>query len=379
MACAKGTDILDNGGIAELLAIEGDGAKPPLQKAFRRASRRAFLWPVEAAQLLRERRSLIELAGIGPYLEKIIRQWIEDPPPAPTPPAIRNGFLTTTQAQKALAKKPSWLRELKGDLQMHSEWSDGSPSVKEMAEAGEERGYEYIAITDHAKGLKIAGGIDEKQLSEQGVEISAVNDGMKRAGKRIRVLRSIELNLSPGGEGDMEPRALGKLDVVLGCFHSSLRKKEDQTARYLAALRNPSIHILGHPRGRIYNFRLGLAAEWPRVFDLAAKLDKAVEIDCYPDRQDLNMKLVRLAKKSGCRISLGTDSHGPSQLRFIELGLASAMLAEVPQERILNFMGREELLEWASRRRKDQMSSRVCVPRRKAVGFSRGNERNFLR
>jgi histidinol phosphatase-like PHP family hydrolase len=162
------------------------------------------------------------------------------------------------------------------------------------------------------------------------------------------VLRSIELNLSPRGEGDMEPRALEKLDVVLGCFHSSLRKKEDQTARYLAALRNPSIHILGHPRGRIYNFRLGLTAEWPRVFNLAAKLDKAVEIDCYPDRQDLNMKLVRVAKKSGCRISLGTDSHGPSQLRFIELGLASAILAGVQQERILNFMGREELLEWAS-------------------------------
>jgi putative hydrolase len=347
MARAR-ADVLDNGGIAELLAIEGDAAKPPLLRAFRRASRRAFLWPTEAAQLLRERRSLTELPGVGPYLEKIIQRWIEDPPSVPTSPAIRNGFLTTTQVQKALAKKPAWLRGLKGDLQMHSKWSDGSASVKEMAEAGEERGYEYIAITDHAKGLKIAGGIDEKELGEQGVEISAVNHGMKKAGKRIRVLRSIELNLSPRGEGDMEPRALERLDIVLGCFHSSLRKKEDQTPRYLAALRNPSIHILGHPRGRIYNSRLGLSAEWARVFDLAAELDKAVEIDCYPDRQDLNMKLVRLAKKSGCRISLGTDSHGPSQLRFIELGLASAMLAGVPQERILNFMGREGLVEWAS-------------------------------
>jgi histidinol phosphatase-like PHP family hydrolase len=117
-------------------------------------------------------------------------------------------------------------------------------------------------------------------LSEQAVEISAVNGGMKRAGKRIRVLRSIELNLSPHGEGHMEPRALQRLDIVLGCFHSSLRKGEDQTGRYLAALRNPFIHILSHPRGRIYNFRVGLSAEWPRVFDLAAKLDKAVEIDC---------------------------------------------------------------------------------------------------
>jgi putative hydrolase len=348
MARAQGKLFLDNGGIAELLALEGDAAEPPLQKAFRRASRRAFLWPQEAAQLLRERRSLTELAGVGPYLEKIIRRWIDNPPPVAAPPEIRRGFLTTAQAQMVLAKKPSWLRDLRGDLQMHSQWSDGSAPVKEMAEAGEERGYDYIAMTDHAKGLKIAGGIDEKQLSEQGVEISAVNGAMKKAGKRIRVLRSIELNLSPSGEGDMEPRALQGLDIVLGCFHSSLRKKEDQTARYFAALRNPSIHILGHPRGRIYNFRLGLTAEWSRVFDLAAKLDKAVEIDCYPDRQDLNMKLVRLAKKSGCRISLGTDSHGPSQLRFIELGLASAILAGVQQERILNFMSREELLKWTA-------------------------------
>jgi hypothetical protein len=235
MAGAQGKQVLDNGGIAELLAIEGDAAKPPLQKVFRRASRRAFLWPEEAAQLLLERRSLTELPGVGPYLEKIIQRCIENPPAVPASPEIRKGFLTITQAQKALAKKPSWLRDLKGDLQMHSQWSDGSASVGEMAEAGGERGYEYIAITDHAKGLKIAGGIDEKQLSRQAVEISAVNDTMKKAGKRIRVLRSIELNLSPSGEGDMETRALERLDIVLGYFHSSLRKKDDQTARYVAA------------------------------------------------------------------------------------------------------------------------------------------------
>jgi DNA polymerase (family 10) len=87
----------------------------------------------------------------------------------------------------------------------------------------------------------------------------------------------------------MEPDALKKLDLVLGCFHSALRKKEDQTARYLAALRNRDIQVLGHPRGRIYNYRLGLTADWTHVFDLAAELDKAVEIDAYPDRQDLSL------------------------------------------------------------------------------------------
>ena len=105
-------------------------------------------------------------------------------------------------------------------------------------------------------------------------------------------MRSIELNLNPAGEGDMEPQALAELDIVIGCFHSALRRKEDQTERYLAALRNPTIQILGHPRGRIYNYRAGLSADWPRVFALAAELDKAVEIDAYPDRQDLSPDLL---------------------------------------------------------------------------------------
>jgi histidinol phosphatase-like PHP family hydrolase len=144
-----------------------------------------------------------------------------------------------------------------------------------MADAAMQRGYSYIAITDHSKGLKIAGGINEDQLAQQAKEIAAVNAGMENNADGFRVLRSIELNLSPTGTGDMDQFALRKLDLVLGCFHSALRSKEDQTERYLAALRNPSIHILGHPRGRIYNFRLGLTADWSRVFGLAAQLESA--------------------------------------------------------------------------------------------------------
>src|SRR5579872_1718805 len=140
---------------------------------------------------------------------------------------------------------------------------------------------------------------------------------MRRDAGGFRILRSVELNLFPIGTGDMDQAALDHLDLVLGCFHSALRRKEDQTERYLAALRNSSIHILGHPRGRIYNFHLGLSADWAKVFALAAKLDKAVEIDCYPDRQDLSLDLLGIARREGCRISLGTDSHGPSQLKFM--------------------------------------------------------------
>ncbi len=341
---------LRNSAIAELLAVAAESAKMPLQKALRRASRKALFWEEEASVLLEQNRPLSdELPGVGPSLDRIIRRWMDDPPDTPKVPEIRSNFLTLTEARAILAKSKS--EPAKGDLQMHSVWSDGSGSIEDMARAAIGRGYEYIAITDHSKGLKIAGGIDEQQLDQQAAEIEQVNAQLQVEGLKFRVLRSIELNLDPRGDGDMESSALRKLDIVLGCFHSALRKKEDQTDRYLAALRNPDIQILGHPRGRIYNFRLGLSADWARVFDLAAKLDKAVEIDAYPDRQDLSTDLVKLASKAGCRISLGTDAHDPLQLRFMEYALASAVKAGVPKERILNFMSFDELRAWVARLR----------------------------
>jgi histidinol phosphatase-like PHP family hydrolase len=340
--------LLSNAQIAELLALAADNAKMPLQKALRRASRKAFLWTEEVGSLVEEGRSLTELPAVGPALDRIIRAWIADPPEAPAPPDIRAGFLTLTEARSALAANPSWAHGLKGDLQMHTEWSDGSGTIEEMARAALDRGYGFVAITDHSKGLKIAGGIDEHQLQQQANEIEMVHEKLRAEGLNFQVLRSIELNLDPRGNGDMDREALARLDLVLGCFHSALRKKEDQTERYLAALRNPDIHILGHPRGRIYNFRLGLQADWERVFDLAAELDKAVEIDGYPDRQDLNVELLKLARRCGCRISLGTDAHDPQQLRFMEYSLAAALLAGIPQDRILNFMSADQLRRWAA-------------------------------
>jgi hypothetical protein len=147
-------DLLTNADIAELLAIKAEDVPAPLNRAYRRASRRALLWTEEASVLHRDGRSLTDLPGIGPYLEKIIRKWIEISPMVPEPEKIRKNFFTRTQARAILAKKPSWAEQAKGDLQMHTLWSDGSASIKEMAEAGESRGYEYIAITDHSKASK---------------------------------------------------------------------------------------------------------------------------------------------------------------------------------------------------------------------------------
>src|SRR5207253_10646509 len=134
--------------------------------------------------------------------------WIDNPPQQSPVPLIRRDFLTLADARKLLRKTPAWPKQLRGDLQMHARWSDGSGTVTDMAVAARERGYEYIAITDHSKGLKIAGGIDELRLREQGLEIAKVNQSISPAPAKLTVLRSIEMNLNPRGEGDMDPRSL---------------------------------------------------------------------------------------------------------------------------------------------------------------------------
>lgn len=342
---------LSNADLAELLARKADTSSGILVRAFRRAARSAFLWPELVHDVFRSGRPLTELHGVGPFIAKQLQTWIEKPPrEEATPPMIRRDFLTRADARFILAKNSEWSKRLRGDLQMHTGWSDGSASIGEMAEAAKDRGYGYVGITDHSKGLKIAGGIDEKALSKQALEIAGVNRAM--AGSGLTVLRSIEMNLNPRGEGDMDPRSLARLDIVLGAFHSALRTKEDQTSRYLAALRNPDIQILGHPRGRIYNFRIGLKADWARVFAQAAKRDKAVEIDSYPDRQDLNVALLKIARAEGVRISLGTDAHHADQLEFIELGLAAALKAKIAPDRIVNFMDLTRLQAWVAKLRR---------------------------
>jgi PHP domain len=224
-------DVLTNSQIAELLAVAPENASAPLDRAYRRASRKALLWSEEVSTLVHENRSPTELLGVGPYFNKIISRWIERPPSISKPSPLRINFLTRTDARAILRKQMSWSNRIKGDLQMHTLWSDGSASIREMAESGEARGYEYIAITDHSEGLRIAGGINEEQLEEQGSEIASVNASLEASGRSIRVLRSLEVNLSPTGEVDMSALSLNKLDLVLGCFHSSLRKKDDQTER----------------------------------------------------------------------------------------------------------------------------------------------------
>jgi histidinol phosphatase-like PHP family hydrolase len=348
--------VLSNSNIAELFAKQAEREAGILSRAFRRAARSAFLWPENAADLVEQNRPLTELRGIGPFIAKQLLRWIDKPPQlSKRIPDIRRNFISLAEARRQLSIKPGWSKKLRGDLQMHTRWSDGSGTIGEMVDAARERSYEYIAITDHSKGLKIAGGVDERALRKQSTEIAKLNSSASQLGGKFTILRSLELNLNVRGEGDMSSASLSALDLVLGSFHSSLRMIDDQTDRYLAALRNPNIQILGHPRGRIYNYRLGLKADWPRVFAEAARLGKALEIDCYPDRQDLSVDLLKVAREHGVLISLGTDAHHPWQLEFIDLGLAAALRARLPAQRIVNFMSTPDLKRWIQQLRDRRM------------------------
>jgi histidinol phosphatase-like PHP family hydrolase len=335
-------DGTDNRSIAEMLSVASATAEGTLRKALRRAARSALLWPEEARDLVEEGRSLTELRSIGPYLARVVQSYLDSDPEPPRPPPLRRGFVTRAQARRVLAERPL---AIQGDLQAHTTWSDGAASVAAMADAAEARGHFYLAITDHSKGLAIAGGIDEAALAEQAREIE---DDNRRRSSHFRLLRSMETNLDPLGAFDMEREALDALDLVLGSFHSALRRREDQTERYLAALRNSSIHVLAHPRGRIYDYRAGLWADWDRVFAEAARHDVAVEVDAQPDRQDLDVALLRRAKAAGCRISLGSDAHSERELDFLDLAAAAVRLAGIPDERVINTMSAEALVAWAA-------------------------------
>jgi histidinol phosphatase-like PHP family hydrolase len=231
---------------------------------------------------------------------------------------------------------------------MHTTWSDGGLSLGEMVEAARALGRPFVAVTDHSQALAIAHGMTAEQLREQGRAIDALNAGFEGDGDRFRVLRSMEVDLFADGRLDMDEASLGSLDLVLGAFHSALRSKQDETERYLAALRQPGLHVLAHPKARMYGRRVGLVADWPRVFAEAARLGKALELDATVWRQDLNVELATLAREEGVRwFSIGSDAHSELELEFLPFGMATAARAGIDRERILNYRSVDFVRSWA--------------------------------
>jgi histidinol phosphatase-like PHP family hydrolase len=299
------------------------------------------MWPEEASAVQESGRSLTELRSIGPFTAHFIAEWLRNSPDPPQPPPLRDGFISYAQARTVVAAHPEWHAVGRADHQMHTEETDGSSTIPEMAEAAAAIGRDRIVITDHSKTLRITNGMDEARVAAQGEHIAAFN----ARGTAPVVLRGIEMDLTPEGAGDMDPEVLARLDLVLGAFHSKLRLRDDQTERYFRGLENPDIQVLAHPRGRIYNFRPGLLCDWERVARRAVETGTALEIDAYPDRQDLDVERLRIAAAAGAWVSIGTDAHTPSELVFLEIGIAAAILAGVSRDRILNLLSARALAD----------------------------------
>ena len=317
----------------------------------RRASRRALEWPVEATDLVAGGGSLLALPGVGRWLETVIGSWIDQGVEPFSPPDVRAGFLTRTEVDRILETAPQWRDAVRCDLQLHTLTSDGHAPLEAMARECAALGYSHLAVTDHSQGLPIANGMQPATLAQQAVEVKELNQALAAEGIDCRVLHGIEMNLSPEGEGDTDPAVLGSLDVVLGAFHSKLRLKDDQTDRYISALRNPTVDVLAHPRGRIYNHRVGLSPRWDLVFEAAAELGVAVEVDSYVDRQDLDVDLLRLAARYEVWLTVDTDAHHPIDLASMRFGVAALAAAGIPPERVLNTLPLEGLTAWVAERR----------------------------
>jgi DNA polymerase (family X) len=233
-------------------------------------------------------------------------------------------------------------RHIRGDLHLHSNWSDGASSIKDIVRAARARGYAYAAVTDHTRSLGIAHGLSIDRLEKQLEEIAAINKRLKG----FTVFSGAEVDILADGRLDLPDEVLDRLDVVIASIHSGFQQPEDRiTGRIVSAIENPRVDIIGHPTGRLLGSRPEYAVDLDRVMEAAARTRTALEINCYHERLDLNDVNARRAVDLGIRLALGTDAHHADQLWMMDLGVATARRAWVGPRSVLNTRPKGALLK----------------------------------
>ncbi len=236
--------------------------------------------------------------------------------------------------------------EIKGDLHVHSKYSDGTSSIEEIAQTAQKRGYQYVAICDHSKSLKIAHGLDESRLLKQIEEIDRINEKLKG----FQILKGTEVDILSDGKIDFSEKILEKLDLAVAAIHSGFKQDKGKiTKRIIQALENPYIHILAHPSGRLLGARDPYEVEMDELMEFAKKYGKALEINAYFERLDLNDIHCRKAKEMGIRVGIGTDAHHLDQMWMMSLGVAVARRGWLETNDVLNTLSLKEILKWCHR------------------------------
>jgi DNA polymerase (family 10) len=261
--------------------------------------------------------------------------WIE--------PELREDRGEIEAAQKGRLPKLVQESEIKGDLHVHSKWSDGTSSIEEIAKAAQKRGYQYVAICDHSKSLRIAHGLDDSRRTEQIEEIDRVNEKLKG----FRILKGAEVDILTDGNLDLTEKLLEKLDIVVGAVHSGFKQdREKMTKRIVRALSNPFLSTLAHPSGRLLGARDPYEVDMDELMEAAKRYGKAMEINATFERLDLDDIHCRKAKEMGIRLTIGTDSHHLDQLWMMSLGVAVARRGWLETNDVLNTLSLKEILKW---------------------------------
>ncbi len=267
------------------------------------------------------------------------------------PPELRED---QGEIQAALAGELPDLVEreaIRGDLHVHTDWSDGTSTLAEMAEAARELGYEYLVISDHSQSLGIARGLTAERQREQRAEIDALNERWND----FRLLQGCELEIKADGNLDLPDDVLARLDLVVASLHTSQRQDREQiTRRMLNAVTNPYVDVIGHPSGRILGQREESAVDLDAVIDAAATTGTALEVNSTPSRLDLDDVHVRRAIRLGVKIAINSDAHHPDGLDNLAYGVATARRGWATAAEILNTMTLDELLAWKGARRARQ-------------------------
>ena len=257
-------------------------------------------------------------------------------------PEIREDEGEIEAARQNKLPKLIGYNDIKGDLQMHTEWSDGSNTIEEMALAAKKLGHEYICITDHTGKLAIANALDEKRILAQKKEIEKVNKKIDG----VTVLHGTEVNITEDGTLDMNDKVLKQLNVVVGAIHSGFKNsKEKMTKRMIKAMENENVDIIAHPTGRLITKREPYEIDLEKVFDTAKSTKTAMEINSYPERMDLKDTNVRTAVKSGVKLVISTDAHNSDQLHFIRLGIGTARRGWAKKEDVINTRSLKDMLK----------------------------------
>ena len=264
------------------------------------------------------------------------------------PPELREDRGEIQAAQKHTLPDLIVLDDVRGDLHMHSKWTDGNGTIIEMARACKERGYQYCAITDHSKAVRVAGGLTAEEFKKQREEIEEAREKVRG----ITVFTGCEVDILPDGSLDLPDDLLEQIDVVVAAVHAKMDMPlSEMTKRVLKALAHPAVTILAHPTGRLINQREPFAIDLEEIFHAAKQNNVAVELNGQPDRLDLNDLHLFRAREIGVKIAINTDAHSVEQLRFMSYGIDQARRGWLEKRHVLNAMTQPQLERWLKQRR----------------------------